>query len=139
MLESIIIGLTLLLTGSGLVAPVMLLTFLLAFIPIVGAIAAGVIAVLVALVTAGLWAAVIVAIVAIVVQQFDNDLLAPVIYGRALALHPVVILLSLTAGGGLFGLVGTILAVPVVAVLTNVVKVLAPRRPVEEVGEPVTQ
>ncbi len=142
--EALIIGLTLLVTGAGLVAPVMLLTFLLAFIPIVGAIVAGVIAVLVALVTANVWAAAIVAAVVIIVQQLDNDLLAPVIYGRALALHPVVILLSLAAGGALFGLVGTILAVPVVAVSTNVTKVLWPRRPpdasrVDEVGEPVSQ
>lgn len=137
--ESIIMGLTLLLTGAGLVAPVMLVTFLLAFIPIVGAIVAGLIAVLVALVTANVWAAVIVAVVAIVVQQLDNDLLAPVIYGRALALHPVVILLSLAAGGALFGLVGTILAVPVVAVATNMAKVLWPRRPVDEVGDAATQ
>lgn len=149
--EALIIGLALLLTGAGLVAPVMLVTFLLAFIPIVGAIVAGVIAVLVALVTANVWAAVIVGAVVIVVQQLDNDLLAPVIYGRALALHPVVILLSLTAGGALFGLVGTILAVPVVAVAANVVKVLWPRRPpdgeggeggegvVDEAGAPATQ
>jgi putative heme transporter len=128
--ESAIIGLTLLLVGGSLVAPVMLLTFLLAFIPIVGAITAGVIAVLVALVTASPWAAVIVAVVVVVVQQLDNDLLAPVIYGRALAMHPVVILLSLVAGGALFGLAGTILAVPVVAVTTNMAKELWPRRDV---------
>jgi predicted PurR-regulated permease PerM len=51
-----------------------------------------------------------------------------VIYGRALAMHPVVILLSLVAGGALFGLGGTILAVPVVAVATNMAKELWPRR-----------
>jgi predicted PurR-regulated permease PerM len=126
--EAVIIGLTLLLVGGSLVAPVMLLTFMLAFIPIVGAITAGVIAVLVALVTASPWAAVVVAVVVVVVQQLDNDLLAPVIYGRALAMHPVVILLSLVAGGALFGLGGTILAVPVVAVATNMAKELWPRR-----------
>ena len=60
------------------------------------------------------------AIVALVVQQLDNDLLAPVIYGRALTLHPVTILLGVVAGGALFGLVGTILAVPVIAVVINV-------------------
>lgn len=120
--EAVIIGLTLLLTGAGLVAPVMLLTFVLAFIPIVGALVAGVVAVLVALVTGGVVTALVVAAVALVVQQLDNDLLAPVIYGRALALHPVVVLLSVTVGGALFGLVGTILSVPVTAVAVSVVK-----------------
>ena len=58
--------------------------------------------------------------VALVVQQLDNDVLAPVVYGRALELHPVVILLAILAGGSAFGLVGSFLAVPVVAVVVNV-------------------
>lgn len=118
--EAITIGLALLLSGGGLVAPVMIITFMAAFIPIIGAIAAGVIAVLVGLVTGGVATAIIVAVVALVVQQLDNDILAPVIYGRALNLHPVTILLSVTAGSGLFGLAGTLLAVPVVAIAINV-------------------
>ena len=117
--EAIAMGITLWLVGGSLIAPVMVITVLAAFIPIVGAVAAGVIAVLVALVTAGTTAAIIVAVVALVVQQLDNDLLAPVIYGRALNLHPVAVLLSVVAGGALLGLTGTILAVPVVAVVAN--------------------
>ena len=58
----------------------------------------------------------------IVVQQLDNDLLAPVIYGKSLALHPLVILLGIAAGGALFGIVGTLLAVPVLAVGINAVR-----------------
>jgi predicted PurR-regulated permease PerM len=118
-IESVAIGLTLLLAGGDLVAPVMMLTFVAAYIPLLGAIAAGLVAVLVALVTGGTAAAIAVGIVAVLVQQFDNDLLAPVIYGRALSLHPVVILLSVAAGGALFGIAGTLLAVPVVAVGVN--------------------
>jgi putative heme transporter len=63
----------------------------------------------------------VVAVVAVVIQQFDNDLLAPLVYGRALNLHPVVVLLAITAAGALFGLAGSILAVPVTAVVVNVV------------------
>jgi predicted PurR-regulated permease PerM len=122
--EAIAIGLTLWLAGGSLVAPVMVLTFVAAFIPIIGAAVAGVVAVMVGLVTGGAGTAIIVAIVALVVQQLDNDLLAPVIYGRALRLHPVTILLGVVAGGELFGLVGTILAVPVIAVVINMVKEL---------------
>ena len=119
--EAVMIGLALLLAGGSLVAPVMVVTFLAAFVPIVGAVAAGLIAVLVALVTAGPLAALIVAAVALVVQQLDNDVLAPVIYGRALKLHPLVVLVGIAAGGSLFGFVGTVFAVPVLAVVINVV------------------
>ena len=87
-----------------------------AFFPFVGAIAAGVIAVSVTLVTSGSAAAGIVAIVAIVVQQLDNDLLAPVIYGRALQLHPLVVILALTSGAAIAGIAGALIAVPLVAV-----------------------
>lgn len=118
--EAIIIGITLTLVGAELALPVAVLTFVAAFLPIVGAIVAGVVAVLVALATTGAGGALVVAVVALVVQQLDNDLLAPLVYGRALQLHPLVVLLSIVAGGALFGAAGTILAVPVTAVLINV-------------------
>lgn len=117
--EAIMIGLTLWLSGGGLLVPVMLLTFMGAYVPLVGAVLAGVVAVLVALVTGGTGSAVAVAVVALIVQQLDNDLLAPIIYGRTLNLHPVVILIGVVTGGALFGLAGTILAVPVLAVAIN--------------------
>jgi predicted PurR-regulated permease PerM len=121
-LESVLIGLTLWIAGGGLVGPVMIVTFLGAYVPLIGAVVTGCVAVLVALVTGGTGAAIAVAVVALLVQQFDNDLLAPVIYGRALNLHPVVILLGVVAGGALFGVVGTVLAVPVIAVAVNASK-----------------
>jgi predicted PurR-regulated permease PerM len=117
--ESLVIGLTLVLVGAELVAAVMLITFAAAFVPIVGAIGAGVVAVLVALVTAGTVPALITAGVALVVQQVDNDLLAPWIYGRAVRLHPLVVLLGIAAGGALFGIVGAVFAVPFLAVTLN--------------------
>lgn len=123
-LEGTIIGITLAAVGASLVVPVMVLTFVAAFIPLVGAVVAGVIAVLVAFATGGLGDAAVVAVVALLVQQFDNELLAPLIYGRALSLHPVVILLSLAAGTALFGFAGTALAVPLVAVVINGVAAL---------------
>lgn len=120
LVEGTIIGITLWLTGSELAVPMATLTFIGAFVPFLGAVAAGVLSVLVALATSGLGAAVVVAVVAVVVQQLDNDLLAPWIYGKALQLHPVVVLLAITSGGSLFGLLGTFLAVPVVAIVINV-------------------
>lgn len=111
--EGAVIGLTLFLVGAPLVAPVAILTFVAAFFPIVGAVVAGALATLVALAGSGLSAALIVLAVCIVVQQLDNDLLAPFIYGHALQLHPAMVLITLTAGGALGGIVGAFLAVPV--------------------------
>ena len=119
-LEGAILGVTITLVGGELAWPVAILTFFASFVPIVGAVVSGVVAVLVALATAGTGPAVIVAITALVIQQLDNDLLAPVIYGRSLQLHPLVVLFSIVVGGALFGLGGTILAVPVTAVVVNV-------------------
>jgi predicted PurR-regulated permease PerM len=121
LVEGTAIAVTLTLVGAELAIPMALVTFLAAFVPVVGAIVAGVLAVLVALATAGGTAALVVAGVALVVQQLDNDVLAPVVYGRALELHPVVVLLAILAGGSAFGLPGSFLAVPVVAVAVNVV------------------
>lgn len=115
--EGIAIGITMVVVGADLALPVAALTFVSAFFPFVGAIAAGVIAVSVALVTGGTAAAGIVAIVAIVVQQLDNDLLAPVVYGRALSLHPLVVILALTSGAAVAGIAGAFIAVPIVAVV----------------------
>lgn len=128
LLEAVVIGIAMAVVGAKLVIPVMLLTFAAAFVPIVGATVAGVIAVLVTLATVGFGPALAVAVVALVVQQLDNDLLAPVIYGKALAMHPVTILLSITTGTALFGFAGTILAVPVVGSVLNAVAAVRANR-----------
>jgi predicted PurR-regulated permease PerM len=119
--EAVVIGLTLAIVGGTLVVPVMVVTFAAAFVPLVGAIVAGVIAVLVAFTTGGSGAALAVAAVAILVQQFDNDLLAPFIFGKTLELHPVVVLLAVSAGVALGGIGGAFLAVPLTGVVVNVV------------------
>jgi predicted PurR-regulated permease PerM len=119
LVEGAAIGIAMALVGASLVIPVVVLTFAAAFIPFVGAILAGIVATLVTLATAGTVPALIVAGVALGVQQLDNDLLAPLIYGRALKLHPLVVLFSIVAGGALLGFAGTVLAVPVTAVIIN--------------------
>jgi predicted PurR-regulated permease PerM len=119
--EAIAIGATVWIVGGRLVGVVVVITLLGAFVPIVGAVVAGVVAVLATLATAGTAQAVIVAVVALAVQQLDNDLLVPVIYGKSLQLHPLVILLGIASGTALFGFVGALLAVPVISVAINVV------------------
>lgn len=118
--EGIIIGLALFAVGAAVILPVMTLVFMGAFFPFLGAIVTGIIAVLVALVTGGTTDALIVGAVVLVVQQLDNDLLAPFIFGKAVKLHPLVIILALTAGASVAGLAGAFLSVPIVAVIVNV-------------------
>jgi putative heme transporter len=96
--------------------PLIVLTFLAAFFPIVGAFTAGAAAVLVALVANGLPTALALLAIIVAVQQLEGNVFYPIVVGRKLALHPVGILLALTAGGVLAGVAGAFLAMPVVAV-----------------------
>ncbi len=121
LIDSLLIGVVLVLVGVPLAMPLTVLTFLAAFFPVVGAVAVGAAAVLVALVAKGAVAAAIVGAAIIVVQQLDGNLLQPVLVGRRLELHPVVVLLALTAGGVIAGLAGAFLAVPLAAVAGAVI------------------
>ena len=114
-IEGTAAGIVLLIVGVPLVAPLVLLQFLAAFFPVVGPIVAGAVATLVALVTGGVGDAVVIAIAILAIQQLDNHLLQPVIMGRAVKLHPVVVLVVLTAGGVVGGVIGALLAVPAAA------------------------
>ncbi|MDP8969588.1 MAG: AI-2E family transporter [Actinomycetota bacterium] len=118
--DAVAIGLGLLLIGVPLVLPLTALTFFGAFIPIVGAFAAGLVAVLVALVSGGPTDALLVLGLFFVVQQLEGNFLQPVVMGRVVQLHPVVVLLVLTAGATVAGIAGAFLAVPVTAVLAAV-------------------
>ncbi|WP_053352426.1 AI-2E family transporter [Leucobacter musarum] len=117
------IGLGLVILQVPLALPLAVLVFVLAFIPIVGATVAGILAALVALVANGPVNAIIVVGVVILVNQLEGNFLQPVLMGRALKLHSLVILLALTIGTVLSGILGAILAVPIAAVAWGVVKV----------------
>jgi hypothetical protein len=73
---------------------------------------AGFAAAMVALVSNGFPAVLLVTGAVILVQQLEGNLLQPLIVGRSVKLHPVAVLLSLTAGGVLWGVAGAFLAVP---------------------------
>ena len=119
LVESVIIGTTMAITGASLIPAVMTVTLLGAFVPFVGAVVSGTLATAVTLVTAGTGPAVIVGIVALVVQQLDNDFLAPIVFGKTLDLHPVAVLLGVATGAAVGGLPGAVLAVPVTALAFN--------------------
>lgn len=122
LVDTVFIGGAVWILDVPLAVPLSILVFLAAFVPIVGATATGVIAALVALVTVGLSAAIWVSVVVIVVNQLEGNLLSPVVLGRSLQLHSLAVLLALTAGTILGGIVGTLLAVPLTGVAWAVAK-----------------
>jgi predicted PurR-regulated permease PerM len=116
-IDALFIGIGLLVLGVPLVLPLAVLTFFGAFIPIIGAFVAGAFAVLIALVTKGFTTALIVLIIVIVVQQIEGNVLQPIIQGRGFNLHAAVVILAVTAGGSLAGIIGAFLGVPVAALI----------------------
>nr|MBA2636892.1 AI-2E family transporter [Solirubrobacterales bacterium] len=124
LVDATLIGLALVILGVPLVLPLVVLTFLGAFFPLVGAALAGFVAAAVTLVTVGPVAALIVVVVILVVQEIEGDVLYPLVVGKAINLHPVAILLLLTTGGVLAGIIGALFAIPLGAVAWEVVKYL---------------
>ncbi|MFI1990687.1 AI-2E family transporter [Actinoplanes sp. NPDC020271] len=120
LLDAVFIGLGLWITGVKLVLPLAVLTFVTAFIPIVGAVFAGLVAVLIALVFSGWVKALIVLGIILLVQQLEGNVFQPMIQSRGLGLHAAVVLLAVTLGGNLAGIVGSLLAVPVAALIAVV-------------------
>lgn len=116
-IDAFFIGIGLWLIGVPMAFTLAVITFIAGFIPYVGAITAGALAVLVALVSLGFTEAVLVLILIVAVQQLEGNILSPILQSRAMNLHPVIVLVSVVVGGGLFGLVGAFLAVPVAAVI----------------------
>lgn len=104
-----------------LAVPLGTLVFVGSFIPIVGAITTGAVAVLVALVAQGPVVALLMLAVVLLVQQVEGHVLQPFLMGHAVSLHPVAVLLAVAAGSMAAGIVGALFAVPIAAVLNTVV------------------
>jgi predicted PurR-regulated permease PerM len=115
--DAFFIGLGLLVFHVPLVLPLAVLTFFGAFIPIIGAFVAGAFAVLIALVSNSVTTAVWILIIVLLVQQLEGNVLQPIIQGRGLNLHAAVVILAVTAGSSLFGIIGAFLSVPVAALI----------------------
>lgn len=123
LVDAIGIGIGLWILQVPLALPLAVLVFLLAFIPIVGATVAGILAALVALVANGWVNALFVVGVVVLVNQLEGNLLQPVLMGRSMKLHAFVILIALTVGTVLGGIIGAVLAVPITAVVWGIVQV----------------
>ncbi|MCA0438569.1 MAG: AI-2E family transporter [Actinobacteria bacterium] len=116
-IDAVFIGLGLAILGVPFVVPIMVLTFILGFIPMIGATTAGAIAVGVALFSGGLSTAIWALVIVLLVQQIEGNVLSPLLLSRAMQFHPVITLLLATGGGLALGLAGLFLAVPVAGVL----------------------
>ncbi len=122
--DAVAIAIALVLIGVPLVLPLAVITFFAAFVPLAGAIVAGIIAGLVALAFEGPTAMLLVGLAILVIQQLEGNFIYPLVVGRTVELHPVTIILAVTVGAILFGIIGAAIAVPVAAVLTGTIKVL---------------
>lgn len=128
-IDAVGIGIFLVIFDIPFAFPLAALVFLGAFIPIVGATLSGAVAVLVALVDSGWVSALIILGVVIGVQQVEGHILQPLIMGRAVAIHPLAVVVAIAAGVVLAGVVGALVSVPLVAVLNTGVRRLAYRHP----------
>jgi predicted PurR-regulated permease PerM len=139
--HGVAMSVTLVLVGVPLVAPLAVLIFIGAFIPLIGAIVFGGLAVLVTFVTNGVTAGVIVLVVLVVENQVEGHVLQPFVVGRHVNLHPMAIAFTLTAGAILAGLPGAIFGVPLVAAVNAAAKALRgkpePEEPAPEEAAPV--
>ncbi len=124
LVDAVFIGIGLVIVGVPLAFPLAVITFMAGFIPIVGAVSAGALAVLVAMVSNGFYAALIVLGIILLVQQLESNVLQPLLQSKVMHLHPVIVLLAVLLGGGWFGIVGAFLAVPVAASLAVVARYL---------------
>jgi predicted PurR-regulated permease PerM len=117
-IHAIFIGLALWLLGVPLLVPLIVLVFIAGFIPLIGILVVGALAILITLGTKGWLAAVILLAVFVVENQIESHLLQPLVVGRAVRLHPLAIILALAVGGIIAGIPGAIVAIPFVAVIT---------------------
>jgi predicted PurR-regulated permease PerM len=124
LVDAVAIGSGLAIMGIPLALPLASLIFLGAFIPLVGALITGFLAVIVALLAKGFIYALITLGLIIAVMQLEAHVLQPLVMGRAVSIHPLGVVLGLAAGGVLAGIVGALLAVPVIAFFNSFVRVL---------------
>ncbi|MGI5246949.1 AI-2E family transporter [Dactylosporangium sp. CA-139066] len=127
-IDALGIGLLLFFLDVDFWFPLATLVFLGAFVPIVGATVSGAVAVLIALVDRGVITAVVILIGVIAVQQLEGHVLQPLIMGRAVSVHPLAVIVAIATGVVLAGIIGALVAVPLVAVLNTGIRHLVQHR-----------
>ena len=132
-IHGIVVGVALWIMGVPLAVPLAVIVFLAAFVPLVGLLVAGALAIVVTLATKGWLDAVILLGILIIEDQLEAHLLQPQVVGKMIRLHPLAVILSLAAGGVLAGIPGAVVAVPIVAVITRALPELRRDEP-EDLG-----
>lgn len=120
LVDATAIAIGLWIVGVPLILPLAVLVFIGAFFPLIGAFVSGLLAVAVAFVNGGFTDALIILGIVILVQQLEGDVVLPLVFGKTLQLHPLLILLGVAAGGLAFGLLGAFLAVPLISIVVSV-------------------
>ena len=120
--------------GVPLAIPIGVITFFAAFVPILGAMTSGVIAVMVAAVNGGLTKAIVMLVIILVVQQVESNILQPFMMSNAVSLHPVAVMLVITAGSAIAGIAGAIFSVPIAAFINATVMYLHGYDPMPELA-----
>jgi predicted PurR-regulated permease PerM len=134
LVDAVAIGSGLAIMGIPLALPLASLIFLGAFVPLVGALVTGLLAVIVALFAKGLVYALITLGLIVAVMQLEAHVLQPLVMGRAVSIHPLAVVLGIATGGVLAGVLGALLAVPAIAFFNSFVRVLVAEDP-DEQGE----
>jgi len=111
--------------GFPLVIPIAIAVFLGSFVPVVGAVLTGTVAIFVALVYLGPWQALIMLGIVLLVQQVEGHILQPLVMGTAVKVHPLAVVFAVAAGAGIAGIPGALFAVPLVATLNVMVTYIA--------------
>ncbi|KRE21543.1 AI-2E family transporter [Agromyces sp. Soil535] len=138
-IDAIGIGLGAFLLGVPLAVPIAILVFLGSFIPIVGAVVTGALAVFVALVYNGPVIALIMLGIVLLVQQVEGHVLQPLIMGTAVKVHPLGVVIAVATGSLLAGIPGALFAVPVAAVLNVMIIYISGGSWKGEAGPPPTE
>ena len=120
--HGVVVAITLTALGVPLAFPLAVLVALGSFVPLVGAVVTGVLAVAVAGLSQGLVAAIVMTAVLLLDNQIEAHVLQPFVVGRYVRIHPLAVVLALAAGAILFGIVGAVVAVPVVATINSAVR-----------------
>jgi len=132
-IHAIVVGVALWIMGVPLAVPLAVVVFVAAFVPLVGLLVAGTLAVVVTLATRGWVDAVVLLGILVIEDQLEAHLLQPQVVGKMIRLHPLAVILSLAAGGILAGIPGAVVAVPIVAVITRALPELRRSEP-EDLG-----
>jgi predicted PurR-regulated permease PerM len=125
--DAVGIGVGAAIIGVPLALPLSVLVFIGSFIPVVGALVTGAVAVLLALVANGPVNALVMLAIVLLVQQLESHILQPLVMGKAVALHPVAVILSVAAGSYLAGIPGALFSVPILAVANSAIRYIAGR------------